>query len=258
MLDRKSVVFAFNNHLQPLDYFLAFWEAGSSAFGRNDQWSDLDLYLVVSDEFVRSAQKQVEEIVNTLGGFDLAFQLPEPTWHGHFQIFYRLKNASPFLFLDIVIMKESSPDKFLEYSIHGKPIVYFDKKGIVKDHPIDPDEFIKRLQKRVEYLKTTVDLFNVLTLKEINREKDILAFPYYFSMILRPLVEILRIKYAPYHYNFFTAYLDYDLPEEIYKKLRRFFFILNRNDLKQAHLDALNWFWGIIKQLDFEEIRKKL
>lgn len=249
---------SFSTRLQSLDYTIAFWEAGSSAFARNDQWSDLDLYLVVEDDFVAQASHQVEEIVRSLAGYDLVFQLPEPTWHSHFQIFYRLKNASPFLFLDIVIMKESSPDKFLQYSIHGKPIVYFDKKGIVKDEPIDQDALIEKLKKRLEYLKTTFELFKVLILKELNRNKRIIAFPYYFSMTLRPLVEVLRIRYAPYHYNFFTSYIDYDLPSEVYQRLKRFFFIADENELRQAHADAVTWFQEIVNQIDFAEVREKL
>lgn len=258
MLERRSIVSAFTNHLQPLGYVLAFWEAGSTAFARNDQWSDLDLYLVVKDDYVEQAGKQIEEILTSLGGYDLVFQLPEPTWHGHFQIFYRLKSANPFLFLDIVIIKESNPDKFLQYVIHGQPVVYFDKKGIVKDDPIDPDILIEKLKKRVEYLKATFELFKVLTLKELNRKKDIIAFPYYFSMTLRPLIEVLRIKYAPHHYNFFTAYIDYDLPPEIYQRLKRFFFIPDNSGLRQAHTDAIAWFQEIVNQIDFAEVRKKL
>ncbi|MEO0185558.1 MAG: hypothetical protein ABIL22_04580 [candidate division WOR-3 bacterium] len=258
MLERNSIISAFTNQLQPLDYVLAFWEAGSTAFARNDQWSDLDFYIVVEDEYVEKAGEQLALILDKLGGYDLVFQLPEPTWHGHFQIFYRLKNASPFLFLDIVIMKESSPDKFLQYAVHGQPVVFFDKKGIVKDDPVNPDILLEKLKKRLEYLKTTFELFKVLTLKELNRNKPVLAYPYYFSMTLRPLVEVLRIKYAPFHYNFFTAYIDHDLPSDIYQKLKRFFFVAEEKKLRQAHADAVKWFEEVVNQIDFAEVRKKL
>ncbi len=258
MLERSSIVSAFTNHMKSTDYVLAFWEAGSTAFGRNDQWSDLDLYIVVEDNKVEQAGKQVEEIVSSIGGYDLVYKLPEPTWHGHFQIFYRLKNASPFLFLDIVIMKESSPDKFLQYAIHGKPLVYLDKRNIVKDDLVNSDAFLEKLKIRVANLKTTFELFKILVLKELNRNKGMRAFPYYFSMVLRPLIEVLRINHAPHHYNFFTAYIDYDLPEEICQRLQRLFFIPDLKGLRKAYAEATAWFQEAINEIDFEKVRNQL
>jgi len=258
MLDRTAITQAFTAGLGPLDSVLACWEAGSIAFGRNDQWSDLDLYLVVRDDQVEPIMKKIDEIVAGLGGHDYMYRLPEPTWHGNSQVGYRFKNASPFLFLDAAVIKESSPEKFLQYAIHGKPVVHFDKKGIVKDDPIDPDAFIEQLKKRADYLKTTFEMFQALTLKELNRHKDIIALPFYFSMTLRPLVEALRIIYAPLHYNFFTAYIDHDLPSDVYQRLQRFFFVADGLALLRAHTEAGAWFRETIESIDFAEVRKKL
>ncbi len=258
MLDRTAITQAFIAGLKPLDHVLAFWEAGSIAFGRSDKWSDLDLCIAASDDQIEPVMQKIGEIVDGLGGYDLVHRLPEPTWHGHSQVFYRLKNASPFLFIDAVAIKESSHDKFLQFAIHGKPVVHFDKKGIVKDDPIDIDAFIERLKARVDFLKTTFELYKVLTLKELNRHKDIIAFPYYFAMTLRPLIEVLRITHAPHHYNFFTAYIDHDLPAEIYQRLQKFFFVPDGLALLRAHTDACAWFQETIEHIDFGEVRKKL
>ncbi len=258
MLDRRQIIKVFAETLQSSSAVLACWEAGSAAFDRHDQWSDIDLYLVVKDDQVETVMNKIEEIVANLGGYDLKFRLPEPTWHGNSQVFYRFKNASPFLFLDAALIKESSPEKFLQFVIHGRPIVYFDKHGIVKDEPIDVDAFIDRLRKRMESLKTTFELFQVLTLKELNRQKEIIALPFYISMTLRPLVEALRIKHAPLHYNFFTAYIDHDLPPDVYQRLQKFFFVADGLELLRRHTEANIWFHETIASIDFEEVRKKL
>ena len=51
---RNSLDSRFNHshldrELQPLPYVHAFWEAGATAFNRIDEWSDIDLYIVVDD-----------------------------------------------------------------------------------------------------------------------------------------------------------------------------------------------------------------
>lgn len=258
MLDRRQIIRVFTKTLQSSPAVLACWEAGSAAFGRHDQWSDIDLYLVVADDQVEPVMNKIEEIVANLGGYDLKFRLPEPTWHGNSQVFYRFKNSNPFLFLDAAVIKESSPEKFLQFAIHGRPIVYFDKQGVVQDKPIEVDTFIDRLKKRVETMKTTFELFQVLTLKELNRQKETIALPFYFSMTLRPLVEALRIKHAPLHYNFFTAYLDHDLPPDVYQRLQKFFFVADGLELIRRHAEAGAWFWETIASIDFDEIREKL
>ena len=41
--------------LEPLEYSHALWEGGAAAFNRLDEWSDIDLHLVVDDEHVAEA-----------------------------------------------------------------------------------------------------------------------------------------------------------------------------------------------------------
>lgn len=49
LLDRREIISVWKKVLEPLDYVQAFWEAGAISFGRVDEWSDIDLYLVVDD-----------------------------------------------------------------------------------------------------------------------------------------------------------------------------------------------------------------
>jgi len=49
---REDIIKTLASSLSPLDYVHAFWEGGAPAFGRLDEWSDLDLYVVVDDEKV--------------------------------------------------------------------------------------------------------------------------------------------------------------------------------------------------------------
>ncbi len=258
LLTRQQIIEVLISNLRCLKYVCALWEAGAASFNRVDQWSDIDLYLVVKDGYVEDGCRAIEQIIPAISGFDLKLRLPEPTWHGHAQVFYRLKNASPFLFLDIVVMKKSSKDKFLQYAIHGKPLVHFDKIGIVKDDPIDTRSFLKKIPARLEMLKTNFELFQVLILKELNRGNDIEAFAYYLGYTFRPLVEVLRIRYCPYHYNFYTSYIYYDLPTRIVKRLHRLYFVAKAKNLRKSRLAAEAWFWETVKSIETDGARKKI
>jgi hypothetical protein len=152
-------------------------------------------------------------------------------------------------------MKRSSKDKFLQYKIHGKPITHFDKIGVVKEDTVDTEAFLQKLKMRLEMLTTTFELFHVLTLKELNRGNDIEALSFYLGHTFRPLVEVLRIKYCPYHYNFHTSYASYDLPSDIMKRLHRLYFIASSKDLHQCHKEAGAWFWEVVKSIDFDALK---
>lgn len=255
---RQAIIEPLIAALQPLDYVHAMWEAGAAAFNRIDKWSDIDLYVVVDDEYVENLVSEIEKTVRTFSGYDITFRLPEPTWHGHSQVFYRLKKAGPFLLLDIAIMKKSSKDKFLQYKIHGVPIVHFDKSGIVKDDPVDVDAFLEKLKKRLETLRTTFSLFLVFVLKELNRGNDMTALSFYMSYAMRPLIELLRIKYCPYHYNFHTYYIDYELAPEIAKRLRTLFFVTEPQKIRSFLPEVERWFMEEIESVDIEEVMRKL
>ncbi|MCK4941721.1 nucleotidyltransferase domain-containing protein, partial [candidate division WOR-3 bacterium] len=211
-VERNGLVATVVKALKPLDYIHAVWEGGAASFDRVDEWSDVDLYVVCDDEGVEDTFAVMKQAIGSMSDMDLEFRLPEPTWHGHSQVFWRLADASPFLFMDIAVMKKSSKDKFLQYRIHGKPFIHFDKIGVVKDDPVEPEGYFQQIKARLEMLKTNVRLFQVLVLKELNRGNDIEALSYYVSYIFRPLVEVLRMKHSPWHYRFFTTYVYYEMP----------------------------------------------
>jgi len=200
----------------------------------------------------------LEKAITTTDEIDLRFRVPEPAWHGHSQVIWRLKNASPFLFLDIAVMKKSSKDKFLQYPIHGKPLVHFDKIGVVQGDPVDPNVYLEQMKKRLEVLKTQFELFQVLVLKELNRGNDMEALSYYLGYTLRPLVEALRTKYTPWHYRFFTTYIYYEMPQEITRRLHRLYFVGDADALRKCREEAETWFRETVRAIDLEDLRKTL
>ena len=249
-INREQIVDTLREALEPQSYIYAMWEAGAAAFGRVDEWSDLDLIIDVEDEQVANTFDVIESCLRSLSPIELLYEIPQPTWHGHTQKFYRLRDASPFLLVDIAIIRHSNPNKFLEPDIHGDVRVYFDKSNVTRQIPVDRIDLARKLRKRLEDLKVTFEMFQVLVDKELNRKNDVEAFSFYQSFTLRPLVEVLRMRYQPDRYNFHTRYLYYDLPPEVVEKLEGLFFVANGAELRTKHKSAQTWFYETLEQID--------
>jgi hypothetical protein len=256
IVTRQDIVNTLVDALEPLEYVYAMWEGGAAGFKRVDSWSDLDLQIDASDEYSEDVFAIIEQALVMLSPIELKYELPQPTWHGHAQTFYRLAKTSPFLFLDLVVMNHSNPDKLLQTEIHGKPIIYFDKRNVVQSPPLDHQTLTMTLQTRLAALPVTFDLFQVLTLKELNRHNYIEAISFYHSDTLRPLVELLRIKHNPIHYNFNTRYLYYELPPEVVKMIEPLYFVASGEDLRVKRERAEQLFYQTLAEIDTEPSSK--
>jgi hypothetical protein len=252
MLTREDILSALAVALKPIDEVYALWEAGAVAFNRIDQWSDIDLMVDVQDGFVANTWQVIEDVLQRLSSIELRYELPQPAWHGHTQVFYRLKDASPFLFVDAVVMQHSNPNKFLEVEQHGQPNVLFDKMGVTQPPLFDPQALHARLYKQLQGMKMTFELFQVETTKELNRGNTIEAISFYYASTLRPLVELLRIRYmqVPARHKFYTRYIQYDLPEEVVDRLEALFFVCDAIDLQDKHDQAGDWFRQVMRELE--------
>jgi hypothetical protein len=196
------------------------------------------LQVAADDDQVDQVFPIVEAALARLSPIELKLELPRPTWHGHAQAFYRLRDASPYLLLDFVVMKASAEEKFLAPETHGQVVVHFDKTGVVRPRPADPAAAAARLRSRAETLVSSFELFRILIWKEIHRRHDLEAMAYYQSFTLRPLVELLRIVHCPERHAFFARYVDHDLPAELLERLRPLFFVRDFDELRAAQETA--------------------
>lgn len=245
-LTRETILTALRRTFEPLDYIHAMWEGGAVAFNRVDEWSDIDLQFDVDDEHADEVLPLVEQTLSALSPIELQFRMPQSIWQLHAQVFYHLREAGPFLLVDVAVLKHSTPTKYVETEIHGQHVVHFDKSGVVRAAPLDRAEWDRQLAARVESLRVSFPLFQVLTLKEINRHNTIEAVAFYQAYTLRPLVELLRIRHAPLHYNFHTRYVHYDLPPEVVKRLEGLFYIATPEALAAKRAEAEAWFNEIL------------
>jgi hypothetical protein len=250
MISRSQIIAALVEALEPRQDALAFWEGGAAAFNRVDEYSDIDLQVAVSDDSVEATIACVEQTLQSLSPIITRFELPQPTWHGHWQAFYQLRDASVYHLVDFCIMKESSPEKFLQPEIHGQANVLFDKKDIVHTTPLDTTALAANLQHRLDALQAGFFMSKSFVEKELLRQHNLDSYTYYLGLTLRPLVEVLRMRYKPSHYNFGTRYLYAELPPEVVAQLEPLFFVASPAELPIKRDQAERLFHETVAAID--------
>lgn len=248
MIERNQILSAIRQRLEPEAKVLAMWEGGAAAFNRVDEWSDIDLMIDVEDDAVERTIELTERALESLAPIDIKHEIPQPTWHGHYQAFYRLKDASPFAILDFVVIRHSNPNKFIQPEMHGNAKVHFDKIGLFERIPHGEGDPKDVLRDRVETLSKTFPLFQVFSTKEVNRQNWIEALAFYNGFTLRPLVELLRIIHCPDRYNFHTRYVYYDLPADVVSRLENLFFVSKGVEIETSRRKAEQWFQELLGQ----------
>jgi len=249
-LDRRRLVTLLRESLEPLPGVLALWEGGSAAWGRLDEWSDLDVLVLAEDDFVGETFDALEEALRSAGPISLRYVLPQPTWHGHDQRFYRLRDAGPFLMLDVVVLRRSAPERFLERERHGEPVVYFDKTGDISGRSIDRTTIRERIETRLEQLRVTFPLFQPLVRKELLRGNDLDALAFYQSQTLAPLLTLLRIRHCPARFDFGLRYVDRDLPAELATTVRTLWFVSRPGEIEAKQREAEALFERMLGELE--------
>lgn len=252
-LTRDVIIQTLANTLKPLDCIHAFWEGGAVAFDRIDEWSDIDLYLVVDDKKVNETFLTVEKALKSLSSIQQKYEVPHPPSSGLFQAFYRLDDASKYLIIDLAILKLDSPDKFLEPEIHGNVVFYFNKSDKVKPLSLDKSVFARKLEKRLKRLQARFDMFNNFVQKEINRGNYLEAIDLYYGLTLATLVEALRIKYNPVHHDFKMRYIHYELPSKTVKGLKHLYFVRDEKNLQEKYREAIKWFHEVMSEVNQRE-----
>jgi predicted nucleotidyltransferase len=248
-LTRQEILAALVDAFRPQEYAHALWEGGSTAFGRADAWSDIDLYLVADEPAIPEAFRLAQASLEALSPIDLVYEVGQTPWPGVFQTFYRLQNANPYLLIDLAVIRLSDPLPFLEVELHGEARVLFDKQGIIRPPAFDWQANRSAIRTRLRSLRLRFEMFQVMILKELERGEPIDAMAFYQAFALRPLVEILRMTYQPTCYDFGPRYLHQVLPAEQAARLARLYYIPGFADLPAAREEAAAWFNKLANQL---------
>ncbi len=239
---RDMVLDSLSSHLEPLTYVRAVWEGGAIGHGRLDEWSDIDLYVLVPEGCVEDAFAAVENALASISPIAVKYDIGKTPHPGVHQAFYRLERASEFLLLDVAVVTEGAPDKFLEPETHGEPSFLFRKGDAIEVPPLDRAKLREDVRGRIGRLRLRMDVFHVFVQKELNRGHLIEAVDAYHVVVLASLTEMLRIRHHPVHHGFQTRYIYSELPPEAVSRLEDLFLVADAADLARKYSQARRWF----------------
>lgn len=246
-LTREALRDLLARRLRAEPWCLAAWEGGSAAFKRADEWSDLDLCVIVEDARVADAFAAVEAELRALGPISDQYNVPEPAWHGHSQRFYRLQGAPPWLMLDLAVQKRSNGNRLLEPARHGEAGVLFDKEGLLTFPALDAEAHGAAVRRRREQIVASFPMFQELVRKEIRRDKPVDAMAFYFSQTLKPLADLASITYRPERFDYGFRYTKTELPRAVHDRLAKLMYVANLADLATKHDDAVAFYDELVK-----------
>jgi hypothetical protein len=229
---REQVIEVLHGALEPLAWVNAAWLGGSDAFGRADELSDVDLQVDVDDGQVAATFGAVEAALAAASPIVARLVPPMPTWHGHAQRFYRLRDTAEFTAVDVVVFRRSDPRRYYNQTErHGRPLVLFDRAGVVRPAPLDQTGLAATLAREVAGIAERLPFTLPLVAKEVRRGDALAAHGLWQRHVLAPLVTLYRVRHTPARHDFGTRYTRHDLPPEVRQTLAELAFVTGLDDL---------------------------
>lgn len=232
---RQTVLEVMLNEIQARPEIHAAWEGGSQATGFVDEYSDIDL-CVVADAPIQNVIENVHSVLDQKFGVSHFWQTAKSAWgEGVAQRVIVLKNSPEFFSVDLGVMDRAVPsayEMFLEVERHGTPRILFDKAGLLGERHADAAAIFSRQRIRAEELSQGFPIFKSLVLKEIRRGNSIDAIAFYQNALVRPLVEVMAMKYRPYRSDFGLRYLHRDFPAAEQKLIQELNYVRDLADLE--------------------------
>jgi hypothetical protein len=232
---RDRISGAVSNALLPLPHVLAGWEGGSAAFSASDDYSDIDLNYLVDDAISFDVlYAAAEEALSLISPIILNHAAPPGRY-------FQLQNAGAFLLVDLCFFRLGSRDHCLDVRRHGHPVKLFDKGEWLRERPLSDTAITAAIANRREELHRWFPASQAFVHKAMLRGHDVEAIAAFWAYTLKPLVELLRMRYCPARWDFGLRYLDRDLPPDIYQHVRELMFVRDVADLTIKFADAAAW-----------------
>ena len=236
-----SVVCQSLSHRQDV---LAGWEGGSAAFGALDDYSDIDLNILVHDEASTDLlHAGLEDALNSVSQITMSHPAPPGRY-------YQLKDGGEFLLVDVCFVRAGAIDTALNAERHGQMIPLFDKGNWLHPRPVDEGALAIKRDRRFRELQPWYSVSQSFVRKAIARGQQLEALTCYWGYTLRPLAELLRMRHCAARWDFGMRYLDRDLPPAEYTRLRDLMYVCDLADLAAKLPQAEAWGAVLLQELD--------
>ncbi len=156
--------------------------------------------------------------------------------------------------VDLVVLRRSVPERFLERERHGDPVICFDRTGGIGAGPLDRRAFAAGAERRLEALRQEFALFQGFVRAEVARADAMAALGAYRAHTLRPLLEVVRLRHCPERYDYGPKYSRHDLPPEVVARLERLSCVPDIGGIPERQAEAEAWFTEAVAALERDGI----
>ena len=251
MIHRNDIINALKDKLFLLPYVYALWLEGADANDMVDEYSDLDFYADIDDEYESEAIAVVEQILNDLSPLDYK----SVTKQGHPKLrqrVYHISGTNPYLAIDFCWQLHSRDPKescFIRDSKVESPLVLFDKTGVISYKDFDITEFHACNQERFNECLYRYSQHDRV-IKYVNRGLYLEAYAYYNRYVLEPLIDLLRILNTPANAHYYLIHISHHIPREYVNRLERFARVSSLDDIKSRVSEAKEWFVSLCGEIE--------
>ena len=216
----------------------ALLEGGAAARGRADEYSDVDLMVVAPLAHAGRLFARTEAALSGIAPIAHVWNVEPPGFADMAQRFYFLSNAPRFFALDCSVITPAGVETFLERERHGEPIVWLDRRGMIKARPVDDAVLSQRRRHRLGQLRGMVPVYGMLVDKELARGHPLEAFGF-FQVLVRALIELLGMRHRPDRFDFGWRYVERELPENAQALIARHAFIADAAALAAGRISVV-------------------
>ena len=218
--------------MEEQSFIHAAWLEGADAYGRADDFSDVDLWLDVEPGHEETALSLVRDVVTSFGPLKVDDEPvhPDPQIR---QAFLGSAGLSPFHFVDVCVQSHGRNVKFTAVDPY---LLWFDRSGVIQ-HAQEPENNVEVKLARLSRRKWRA----VLVEKELQRGHMLEALGYYHNEVLTLLVRLLRLRYCPAKLDYGLKHIQRDLPADVVARLLELHRFCTPEDLRKGVYIALNW-----------------
>lgn len=243
MITERDITETLRNELKPLPYLYAFWIEGSFAMGDADEYSDIDYWIDVEDNYVKDALEHVELALRKLGELDER----DETGNDHpklGQIVYHIKGSSPYLVLDFNWQLHSRDRKeyhYIKNDIVEGALVIFDKDDVIRFEEADNQEILKNKKicmQECDYRYSQ----HLRVRKYINRGTFAECYAYYNKFVIEPLVMLLRLKFTPLYPYHYLLHISRHMPLDVVNRLEKLIQVKSLENMENRMKEAKEWY----------------
>ena len=234
---------------------LALWEAGSTAFSRADDHSDLDLGLLARADRNAEVWSVVDRVFDGLGGLVLRWHEPAPLFPGLDKRIYRPREAARWLQADIGIFPETARELHVQPERHGRVTVLFDHAGrLAAPPPRDAAAHRQRLGEALHQNLMKWQAYHGWFRKELARGRSVDAFMMHLHLTVMPLLVVLNLRHRPHRWDYGFRYLKEELPAEAVRTVERLCYVAGPAELEERFAEAERLLLATVGELAREGI----